>query len=80
MKIGVQFRVCHVQIGLTRQEALRVNRAGGHEADAFAVRVDHRVAVVRHAHALVVEAEADDTPLRSFSRATKASRPMNHGL
>src|SRR5688572_28646579 len=47
-----------LQIGLTCQESISIDRAGGHPTDALAVPIDHGVAVVRHADALVVEAEA----------------------
>src|SRR5215213_11291595 len=58
-KGGIDFGVGLLQIGLPRQEALAVDGAGGDEADPFAVPIDHRVAVMRHANALLVEAEAD---------------------
>src|SRR6266498_2696068 len=49
-----------LQICLTRQVAVHVDGAGGHPADAFATGIDHRVAVVRHADALFIKAEAND--------------------
>src|SRR6476659_3654983 len=52
------FSVSIFQICLTGQEAFAVNGTGGDEANALTVPIDHRVTVVRHADALVVEAEA----------------------
>ena len=43
----VQCCISSFQIRLARQEAFAVDRAGGDEADTLAVRIDHRVAVVR---------------------------------
>ena len=47
---GKKFRVKSVSGG---QEALAVDGAGGHPANALTIPVDHRVAVVRHADALL---------------------------
>src|SRR5512143_1096103 len=57
------FGISILHIGLARQEALAVDGAGGDPADALTGRVNDRVAVVCHSHALVVEAEAHDYAL-----------------
>ena len=52
-----------VQIRLTSDESLSINGAGCDETDALTIGVHDRVAVVRHAHALFIEREADDDTL-----------------
>lgn len=59
-------RIRQLHEGLTGNEARAVDGAGGHKADALTVRIDHWVAVVRHACALFVEGEAHDHSLAFF--------------
>src|SRR3990172_646596 len=59
-------RIRQIHIRLTGDEPVSIDRARGYEADAFAVSIDHRVAVVRHTDALFIECEADDGALAFF--------------
>ncbi len=56
-------RVREQQVRLTGEEAFGIHGAGRDPAQRLAVLIDDRIAVVRHAHARLVEAEAHNHAL-----------------